>query len=256
MDDADLLRYSRHILLEQLGIEAQEKWLAASALVMGAGGLGAAALVYLASAGVGRIVVADGDMVDLTNLQRQIIHDESRIGRNKAASAAQTLAALNGRVRIETIEQRLDEAAIGHAIAGVDVVLDCTDNFATRHAINRQALAVRVPLVSGAAIRFDGQLASFDLRRADAACYHCLFPEAAPGTPGSEEERCAIMGVFAPLVGVIGSLQAAEALRLLAGVGEPLAGRLTLFDALGMRWREVRFGKDPQCRICGRQAVP
>jgi molybdopterin/thiamine biosynthesis adenylyltransferase len=246
VDDTQRLRYSRHLLLNEFGEEAQERLLASRALVMGAGGLGSSALLYLASSGFGRITVCDGDRVDLTNLQRQVIHRLDSVGLPKAASAARTLAALNPDVRVEPLEERADAARIAELVRDADVVLDCSDNFATRHAVNRACVAYRKPLVSGAAIRFDGQVAVFDLRRDDAPCYHCLFAEDAD----SQEERCATMGIFAPLVGIVGTFQALEAIKLAAGVGETLAGRLLLFDALASRWHEVRLARDPRCRVC------
>jgi len=214
---------------------------------VGAGGLGSAALLYLAASGMGRITICDGDRVDLTNLQRQIVHRQDSIGKPKASSAAATLAAVNPEIRIEPLEERAGPERLAALARGADVVLDCSDNFATRHALNRACVAARRPLVSGAGIRFDGQVAVFDLRRDDAPCYHCLFAEDAQ----PEEERCATMGVFAPLVGVIGTLQALEAIKLVAGIGETLAGRLLLFDALACRWHEVRLARDPHCRVCG-----
>ena len=247
MDDSRRLRYSRHLLLDAFGEDAQERLLAARALVVGVGGLGSPALMYLAAAGVGRLTIVDGDRVDLTNLQRQVVHRTQSVGESKVASAAHTLAQINPDVQVEALDERADSDRLSGLVRDADVVLDCSDNFATRHAINRACVAWRKPLVSGAGIRFDGQVAVFDLRRAEAPCYACLFPEAAHG----EEERCATMGVFAPLVGVIGTLQAAEAIKLLAGVGESLDGRLQLFDALATRWHEVRFARDPGCRVCG-----
>ena len=246
MDDRQRLRYSRHLLLNEFGEEAQERLLASHALVIGAGGLGSSALLYLASSGFGRITVCDGDRVDLTNLQRQVIHRLDSVGMPKAASAARAMGALNPDVRVEPLEERAGAERIAELVRGADVVLDCSDNFATRHAINRACVASRTPLVSGAAIRFDGQVAVFDLRRDDAPCYHCLFAEDAE----SPEERCATMGIFAPLVGIVGTFQALEAIKLVAGVGETLAGRLLLFDALASRWHEVRLARDPRCRAC------
>ena len=246
MDDTQRLRYSRHLLLNEFGEEAQERLLASHALVIGAGGLGSSALLYLASSGFGRITVCDGDRVDLTNLQRQVIHRLDSVGMPKAASAARAMGALNPDVRVEPLEERAGAERIAELVRGADVVLDCSDNFATRHAINRACVASRTPLVSGAAIRFDGQVAVFDLRRDDAPCYHCLFAEDAE----SPEERCATMGIFAPLVGIVGTFQALEAIKLVAGVGETLAGRLLLFDALASRWHEVRLARDPRCRAC------
>ena len=247
MDDQQRLRYSRHLLLNEFGEEAQERLLASHALVIGAGGLGSSALLYLAASGVGRITICDGDRVELTNLQRQIVHRLDALGRPKASSAAATLATINPDIRVEALEERAGAERIAALVRHADVVLDCSDNFATRHAINRACVAARKPLVSGAGIRFDGQVAVFDLRVEGAPCYHCLFAEDAQ----SAEERCATMGVFAPLVGVIGTIQAAEAIKLLAGIGETLAGRLMLFDALSSRWHEVRLSRDPHCRICG-----
>lgn len=248
MDDQQRLRYSRHLLLNEFGEEAQERLLASRALVVGAGGLGSSALLYLAASGVGRITVCDGDRVDLTNLQRQIVHRIEAIGEPKAASAAATLARINPEVRVEPLEERAGPERLAALVRQADVVLDCSDNFATRHALNRACVAARRPLVSGAGVRFDGQVTVFDLRDAASACYNCLFAEDA----SAPEERCATMGVFAPLVGVIGTLQAAEAIKLLAGIGETLAGRLLLFDALSSQWHEVRLARDPQCRVCGR----
>ncbi len=256
MEDAQLLRYSRHILLEPIGIEGQEAITRARVLVVGAGGLGAAALLYLASAGVGRIVVADGDTVDLTNLQRQIIHRESTVGMNKAESATRTLAEINSTIEVVAIPERLDADALAAHVSEADLMLDCTDNFATRHAINRAVVAAKKILVSGAAIRFDGQVATFDLRDSpenhstSAPCYACLFPDDAT----LEEERCAVMGVFAPLVGIVGAMQAAEALRMIVGFGasgKTAVGKLMMIDALTMQWREVRFRKDAACLVCG-----
>ena len=247
MNDEQLLRYSRHILLPEIGVEGQAKLLAAHALVIGAGGLGSPAALYLASAGVGTITLADGDAVDLTNLQRQILHTTAAVGRPKAASGRDTLAKLNPEVRVVALEERLDAVRLGELVARADVVLDCSDNFATRHAANRACVKHRRALVSGAGVRFDGQISVFDLRRDDSPCYGCLFPEDAT----IEEERCAVMGVFAPLTGIIGATQAAEALKLLAGAGEPLCGRLLLLDALRMEWRSIRLKKDPACKVCG-----
>ena len=247
MDDQQRLRYSRHLLLNEFGEEAQERLLAAHALVVGAGGLGSAALLYLASSGMGRITVCDGDRVDLTNLQRQVIHRQDSVGAPKAASAAATMRAINPEIRIEALEERASPERLMALVRGADVVLDCSDNFATRHALNRACVAAKRPLVSGAGIRFDGQVAVFDLRERDAPCYNCLFAEDAE----AEDVRCAVMGVFAPLVGVVGTFQAMEAIKLVAGVGETLAGRLLLFDALSSRWHDVRLARDPRCRVCG-----
>lgn len=250
MDDSQRLRYARHLLLDGFGEDSQERLLRAHALVVGAGGLGSSALLFLASSGCGRITVADADAVDLTNLQRQVIHRTTSVGVNKARSAAAAIAALNPEVSVTPLEERLAGARLDECVARADVVLDCSDNFATRQAINAACVRARVPLVSGAAIRFDGQVAVFDPRPGSAPCYHCLFPDAS-----GDEERCATMGVFAPLVGVVGTMQAMEAIKLLAGVGEPLAGRLLLFDARATRWHEVRLARDPSCAVCGLSAA-
>ena len=247
MNDDQLLRYSRHILLPELGVEGQEKLLAARALIVGAGGLGSPAALYLASAGVGRITICDGDDVDLTNLQRQIIHRTDALGQKKVASARATLAAINPEVTVVTVPERVAGERLAELVADSDVAVDGSDNFATRHALNRACVKHRKPLVSGAAVRFDGQVAVFDLRDAASPCYHCLFPE----DGDNEDMRCAIMGVFAPLVGIVGSLQAAEALKVLTGTGEPLTGRLLLIDALSMQIRTVVLKKDPACAACG-----
>ncbi|PTD96127.1 HesA/MoeB/ThiF family protein [Pseudothauera lacus] len=246
MNDDQLLRYSRHILLPEIDVDGQQAILDARVLVVGAGGLGSPAAMYLAAAGVGTLVLADGDSVDLTNLQRQILHSEQGVGRLKVDSGRDTLARLNPHVRVEALPCRLEGDALAEQVAAADVVLDCSDNFATRHAINRASVRARTPLVSGAAIRFDGQVAVFDPRAAAAPCYNCLFPEGLE----TEEVRCAVMGVFAPIVGIIGATQAAEALKLLAGCGTSLAGRLLLLDGLAMEWRSVGLGRDPECAVC------
>ena len=247
MTDEELLRYSRHILLPQIGVDGQERLLAARALVVGAGGLGSPVAYYLASAGIGTIALADGDAVDLTNLQRQILHRVESVGRPKAESGRETLAGINPGCRVEPLIERLEGLRLEEEVARADVVLDCSDNFATRHAINRTCVKLKKPLVSGAAIRFDGQVAVFDTRRPDAPCYHCLFPEA----EDVEEVRCAVMGVFAPLTGIVGAVQAAEALKLVIGCGESLAGRLLLLDGLAMEWRSIAVPRDPACAVCG-----
>ena len=246
MTDDQLLRYSRHILLPQVGIEGQEALLAGHALVIGVGGLGSPAALYLATAGVGHITLADGDRVDLTNLQRQILHRTASVGAPKAQSGRQTIALYNPDVTVIALESRVEGALLDELVAAADIVLDCCDNFATRHAVNRACVRLKKPLVSGAAIRFDGQVSVFDLRLPDAPCYHCLFPEA----QDLEETRCAVMGVFAPLTGIIGAVQAAEALKLLAGIGQSLNGRLLLLDGLTMEWRQVRLKKDSTCQVC------
>jgi adenylyltransferase/sulfurtransferase len=246
MDDQSLLRYSRHILLDELGPDAQEAFARSHALVVGVGGLGAPAAQFLAAAGVGRLTLCDADSVDLTNLQRQILYSTADIGVRKVDAARARLAAVNDTVAIATVPERVEGERLAALVAQASVVLDCTDNFATRHAVNRACVAARKPLVSGAALRFDGQVAVFDLRHADSPCYHCLFGEG----DDLEETRCATMGVFAPLVGIVGSTQAAEALKLLAGVGTSLAGRLLLVDVLRMQWRELAVPRDPRCPVC------
>jgi len=247
MDDQQLLRYSRHILLPEIGVEGQRRLGAAHALVVGAGGLGCPAALYLAASGLGRLTLADPDRVDLTNLQRQILYRSDSVGAPKAQAARGALAALNPEVEVVALEQRVEGDLLETLVAQADVVLDCSDNFATRHALNRACVRHAKPLVSGAAIRFDGQLAVFDLRRRDAPCYACLFPEGGE----TEELRCAVMGVFAPLTGAVGALQAMEALKLIAGAGETLNARLLLFDAKRAEWRSVRITKDPGCAVCG-----
>lgn len=247
MNDDQLLRYSRHILLDELGIEGQERLLAGHALVIGAGGLGAAALPYLASAGVGRITIVDDDAVDLTNLQRQILHTTANVGRPKVESAKEGLLRINPDVDVRLVPQRVGDAELDALVAAADVVLDCCDNFATRHAVNRACLAHHKPLVSGAALRFDGQVSVFDLRQPDAPCYGCLFPPSEP----APEAACATMGVFAPLVGMVGTVQAAEALKLLTGVGQTLAGRLLMVNAMSMEWTTMRLARAPACEVCG-----
>jgi len=252
VNDDQLLRYSRHILLPEIGIEGQEKLLAAHALVIGAGGLGSPAAMYLASGGTGHITLADGDSVDLTNLQRQILHTTAAVGRAKAYSGKDTLAQLNPEVEVTAIPERLEGERLAQLVASADVVLDCSDNFATSHAVNRACVKYRKPLVSGASVRFDAQVSVFDLRHAEAPCYNCLFPE----DTEPEETRCAVMGVFAPLTGIIGAVQAAEALKLLADTGESLSGRLLLLDCLSMEWRSVRLYKDPACKVCAASRDP
>ena len=247
MDDDQLLRYSRHILLDEIGVEGQQRLLDAHALVIGAGGLGSPVVLYLGTAGVGRITLVDHDHVDVTNLQRQIAHNLSRVGQPKAESARQTVAAINPEVQLTAVVQRADAAWLDGAVAAADVVLDCSDNFVTRHAVNAACVRHRKPLVSGAAIGFDGQISVYDSRVADQPCYACLFP---PETT-FEEVRCATMGVFAPLVGIIGSMQAAEALKLLTGVGRSLAGRLQMLDARAMEWTEIRMARQTDCPVCG-----
>ena len=247
MNDQQLLRYSRHILLDEIGIEGQERLLSAHALIIGAGGLGSPVALYLASAGVGRITLVDDDVIDLTNLQRQILHTTARVGQPKAASGQQTLAEINPDVEVMALRERADEGRLQALVSSASVVLDCTDNFRTRHAINQACVNARVPLVSGAAIRMDGQVAVFDTRSGDSACYACLFPP----DQVFEEVQCSTMGVFAPLVGIIGTVQAAEALKLLMGIGESLANRLLMLDARSMDWTSIRTAKNTDCAVCG-----
>ena len=246
MNDDQLLRYSRHILLDAIGVEGQQRLLDSHALVIGAGGLGSPVALYLGTAGVGRITLVDHDTVDLTNLQRQIAHNLARVGQPKADSARQTIAAINPDVQVLPVVQRADAAWLAQAVAAADVVLDCSDNFQTRQAVNAACVAARKPLVSGAAIGFDGQISVYDTRQADAPCYACIFPPDAT----FEEVRCATMGVFAPLVGIIGSMQAAEALKLLMDVGSSLAGRLQMLDARSMEWTEIRLPRQAACPVC------
>ncbi len=252
MNDAELLRYSRHILLDAIGIEGQQRILDAHAVVLGAGGLGSPVALYLAGAGVGRITLVDDDVVDSTNLQRQIAHTEQRIGQPKVESARIAMRQINPQPDIRCVARRADSALLDELLADASVALDCSDNYATRHALNAACVRRRVPLVSGAAIGFDGQVGVFDTR--DGAlgpgpCYACLFPPDA----AVEEVRCAVMGVIAPLVGVVGSLQALEALKLLAGAGRSLAGRLLLIDALDMDVRTMSLPRNPDCPVCGRR---
>lgn len=255
MNDDQRLRYSRHLLLDEFSEVAQAHLLGAHALVIGAGGLGAPALLYLAAAGVGQITVVDPDEVDLTNLQRQVLHSTPRVGQPKVASAATALAELNPGVRLNAVHQAADEAMLRRLLPGIDVVLDCTDGFAIRQLINREAHAARVPLVSASALRWDGQISVFDPRDAASPCYACLFPPEAP----PEEARCALLGVFAPVVGLMGVMQAGEALKLLLQASpdgrwrghEGLAGRLLMLDGRSWRWTELRARRDPACPVCG-----
>jgi len=250
MTDDQLLRYSRHILLEEIGIEGQQRILDSHALIIGAGGLGSPVALYLGSAGVGQLTVVDHDTVDVTNLQRQIAHSMERVGTPKVDSIRQAVASLNPEVRVHALAQRADATLLEELVARADVVLDCSDNFSTRQAVNAACVRLRKPLVSGAAIRFDGQLAVYDPRTADSPCYACVFPP----QDDFEETRCATLGVFAPLVGIIGSLQAAEALKLLSGAGTPLAGRLLMLDGRHMAFNEIQIPRNPACPVCGQAA--
>ncbi len=245
MNDDQLLRYSRQIMLPSIGIEGQEKLLNARVLIVGLGGLGSPVALYLAAAGVGRLVLADFDRVDLTNLQRQIIHTTSRVGQLKVDSARDTLNELNPQVRVETLAERLDETMLEQIIQSVDLVIEGSDNFTTRFAVNRACHAHGIPLVSGAAIRMEGQVSVFT-GQPGAPCYQCLYPD-----EGAMDETCSANGVLAPLVGIIGSIQATEAIKLLTGAGRSLEGRLLLLDALQMEWRTLKLKPDPACPVCG-----
>jgi len=244
MTDDQLLRYSRQILLPAFGVEGQQRLLDARVLIVGLGGLGSPVAMYLAAAGIGTLVLADFDAVDLSNLQRQLLHTSERIGMTKVDSAIRTLTAINPEVHLEGIKGSLTEANLGQVVAGVDLVVDACDNFATRFAVNAACFAARVPLVSGAAIRTEGQVAVFS-GQPGGPCYQCLYPRDA-----GMDETCSANGVLAPVVGIIGSIQATEAIKVLAGLGEPLYGRLLLLDALAMEWRAVRLPADPHCPIC------
>ncbi|KMY86371.1 Sulfur carrier protein adenylyltransferase ThiF [Candidatus Paraburkholderia calva] len=247
MNDDQLLRYSRHILVEEIGIEAQQGFLDAHALIIGAGGLGAPAAMYLAASGVGKITLVDEDSVDLTNLQRQIVHATHSVGRTKVESAKETLNALNPDIEVFAVNARADASWLDANVPGKHVVLDCSDNFATRHAINAACVAHGMPLVSGAALCFDGQISTFDFRSADSPCYACLFPP----NQAFEEVACSTMGVFAPTVGIIGAMQAAEALRVIGGFGDTLAGRLMMLDSLRMEWNTMKIARQHDCAVCG-----
>ena len=249
MNDEQLLRYSRHILLDEVGIEGQERVLASHALVIGAGGLGSPVALYLGSAGVGRITLVDHDVVDLTNLQRQVAHTTDRVGQPKVESAAQAVRAINPSVEVTCLQQRADTALLDEWVPQATVVLDCSDNYATRHAVNAACIRHGKPLVAGAVIRFDGQVMVFDPRDPASPCYACMFtPEAV-----FEEVQCSTMGVFAPLVGVIGAMQAAEALKLISGAAPAITGRLLMLDGRTMEWNTMKVPRDPACVVCGKQ---
>lgn len=251
MQDDDLLRYSRHILLDELGIEGQARLLASHVVVIGAGGLGSPVAMYLACAGVGTITLVDHDTVDLTNLQRQIAHQTSSVGQLKVASAQARLQELNPSITVRTVAQRADLALLDTLLANADLVVDCCDNFNTRHAINAACVKHQKPWVSGAAVQFDGQITVYDPRHEASPCYACLYPNDTP----PEETRCATMGVFAPLVGIIGATQAAEALKVLAQVGTPLTGRLMMLDAKRMEWNTLSIPRDASCVVCGKSGL-
>lgn len=250
MNDAQLLRYSRHILLPQIAYEGQEKLAQSHALVVGVGGLGSPVALYLAAGGVGRLTLCDDDHVEMSNLQRQVIHSTRSIGVNKAVSAQQTLAAINPEVTVAPVTRKSSVQELAALASAADVVIDCSDNFRTRYALNQICVTLKKPLVSGAAIGFEGQVSVFDLRHDDSPCYHCLFPDSG-AEDGVGEMRCAEHGVFSPLVGMIGTTQAAEAMKLLLGIGESLQGRLLLLDVLAMAWRTIKLKRDPACAVCG-----
>lgn len=252
MTDDQLLRYSRHILLDEVGIEGQERILAAHAVVIGAGGLGSPATLYLGSAGMGRLTLVDHDVVDLTNLQRQIAHTQDRVGQPKVASAAQAVRAINPEAQVTCIQERADAALLDRLVQDATVVLDCSDNYATRQAVNAACVRHGKPLVAGAVIRFDAQITVVDPRDTQAPCYACLFDPQAR----FEEVACSTMGVFAPLVGVVGAMQAAEALKLVTGVGPSLAGRLLMLDGRSMEWSALRTARNPACPVCGQAHRP
>jgi adenylyltransferase/sulfurtransferase len=245
MNDQQLLRYNRQILLPQFGYEGQQKLLQSHVAIMGLGGLGSPAAMYLTAAGVGELTLVDFDVVETTNLQRQILHREENVGQAKTESARKNLLQLNPDIKLNLINHKLDETELHQLAARADVILDGTDNFASRFAINRACVAHGTPLISGAAIRFDGQIGVFDLRKNDSPCYRCLYDE-----QGNNDETCSMNGVIAPLVGVIGSLQALEAIKLIAGIGETLHGKLLVFDALHQEWRSMKLRRDPQCPVC------
>lgn len=248
MNDEQLLQYSRHLLLPEIDMEGQQAWLDSTVLILGLGGLGSPVALYLASAGVGKLVLVDDDEVELSNLQRQIIHTRESIGTAKAASAANQIAHINPTTQLEVRIERLAESSLEAVVKSVDLVVDCSDNFSTRHALNRACYEAKVPLVSGAAIRFDGQITVYDPRHESSPCYRCLYPESS-----ELDLNCSTSGVFAPLVGMVGTVQAAEALKVLANIGEPLIGRLLMVDALRMDWRTLKLKPDPKCPVCGDQ---
>lgn len=248
MNDEQLLRYSRHLLLEEIDVAGQERLLQSHALVIGAGGLGSAAAPYLAAAGLGHITLIDHDQVELTNLQRQIMHTENNIGKSKVGSGKQFLQSLNSSIQIETIEAKATTSLLDELLPSVDIVLDCTDNFSTRHLINTSCVKHVIPLVSGSALRFDGQISVFDPRNPTSPCYACIFsPE-----ESFEEVSCASMGIFSPLVGIIGAMQAAQALQVLIGFGEPLVGRMLLWNGRNTQIDEIRISRNPDCPVCGK----
>lgn len=250
MDDEQLLRYNRHIMLPQVGIEGQKKLHESHVLIIGLGGLGSPAAMYLASAGIGELTLVDDDDVELTNLQRQIVHRSQNIGEKKVESARNNLLEINPNIKIATIAKRLDEASLEQRVKLADVVLDASDNFATRFLINKTCVALKKPLVSGAAIKFEGQVSVFDTRNDENPCYSCLYPET-----GEDTESCSENGILAPVVGIIGSIQALEAIKIICDIGEPLTGKLLILDALSLQWRTMNLKKDSNCRVCGHNKV-
>ena len=247
MNDDQLLRYSRHILLPQIGILGQEKLTRSRVLIIGLGGLGSPVAMYLAASGIGELVLCDNDNVDLTNLQRQTIHNTETIGISKVQSATKAIAKINPEISVVPVQEYVDEKRLQKLVKEVDIVVDASDNFATRHTINQVCVTYKKPLVSGAAIRFNGQISVFNLSNNASPCYHCLFSK-----DGSNEDmHCATMGVFSPLVGVIGCMQAMETIKILLNIGTTLNGRLMLLDGLTMEWRSIKLNKDPECTICG-----
>lgn len=247
LDDQQLLQYSRHLMLPEVDISGQERWLSSRVMILGVGGLGSPVALYLATAGVGQLLLVDDDQVELSNLQRQIIHSHQTIGQEKAESAKQQLAKTNPKTEVRCINARLNEDELRRHLAEVDLVVDCTDNLETRHQLNRASVSLGIPWVSGAAIRFEGQVSVYDPRNSNSPCYRCLYPESV-----EMEQNCSTSGVFAPLVGMIGTVQAAEALKVLAQIGEPLVSRLLLVDALRMEWRTLKLAKNPQCPVCSK----
>jgi molybdopterin-synthase adenylyltransferase len=245
MNDEQLLRYSRQLMLTQIGYEGQQRLSRARVLIIGLGGLGSPAAMYLAAAGVGTLVLVDFDRVELTNLQRQIVHRTADIGEHKVVSARANLLAINPEVQIDTIAHALDTDELDEQVQRADVVIDACDNFETRFAVNAACVRQRTPLVSGAAIRFEGQISVFDSRNTDSPCYNCLYPHA-----GDNEETCSESGVLAPVVGIIGSIQALEAIKLICDSGETLRGRVLILDALTMQWRTMTLRRDPACPVC------
>ena len=246
MNDEQQQRYSRHVLLPQIGVQGQERLLAARVFILGAGGLGSPVTMYLASAGVGHLVLADFDHVDLSNLQRQILHGVADLGADKVSSARDTIAALNPGISVTTLNRAPDDNELDEQIGLADVVVDACDNFETRFSLNRFCVKHATPLVSAAAVRFEGQISVFDSRDSNSPCYRCLYSD-----DSSEGEACSQVGVLAPLLGIIGSTQAVEVIKLIVGIGESLAGRVMMLDALGMEWRTLKLRKDPACPVCG-----